>query len=73
MWFELYEDGCKRTKEPWRWRLRSGDLVVALSVEGYPDEEQCRCAVKALTRISVKTPIRTRAKEKSAGAHANVP
>lgn len=69
MWFELYEDGCKNTKEPWRWRLRSGDLVVALSVGAYSDEDRCRGAVRELTCISPDTPIKTRLKVTSERVH----
>ena len=61
MWFELYEDSCSITKEPWRWRLREGGgAVVALSTVGYCTEDECRQAVQDLKMISPKTPIQTR-------------
>ncbi|GJI93119.1 YegP family protein [Duganella hordei] len=63
MWFELYEDSCPITKEPWRWRLRdNGGSVVALSTTGYCSEADCRQAVQDLQMISPKTPIQTRSR-----------
>jgi uncharacterized protein YegP (UPF0339 family) len=61
MWFEIYEDSCQVTKEPWRWRLRDNSgAVVALSTAGYPSESECRQAVQTLKTISPMTPIQTR-------------
>ncbi|MFS2136423.1 DUF1508 domain-containing protein [Duganella sp. Dugasp56] len=68
MWFELYEDSCSTTKEPWRWRLRDGGgAVVALSTEGYCTEDECRQAVQDLKMISPKTPIQTRRRGRRSG------
>ena len=61
MWFELYQDTCSRTRDPWRWRLwHSSDAVVAVCAQGYPDEESCRTAILELRGVSPNTPIRTK-------------
>lgn len=61
MWFELYVDSCRITKEPWRWRLRNGqDQVIAASTAGYSSEAACQSAVSDLKSISPKTPTKTR-------------
>lgn len=49
MWFELYQDSCRTTREPWRWRLlASQDSVLALAACGYTSEEACREALTTL-------------------------
>ncbi len=61
MWFEVFQDSCRYSTHPWRWRLReSSGEVVATSAAGYPDEEQCRDSIRALKCISPKTPVETR-------------
>jgi uncharacterized protein YegP (UPF0339 family) len=65
MWFEIYEDCCRQTKEPWRWRLNSRDgVVVATSVSGYIDEESCRLAIAELKVVSINTPVKKRSQER---------
>ena len=61
MWFELYKDSCQQTERRWRWRLFSDDNdVIAISVQGYIDEDNCRADLIKLKKISHKTPIQTR-------------
>jgi uncharacterized protein YegP (UPF0339 family) len=70
MWFELYKDSCRQTKEPWRWRLRDSDeTVLAVSTKGYPDEDTCRSAILLLNAISLTTPMMTRPRARSAVVH----
>jgi uncharacterized protein YegP (UPF0339 family) len=60
MWFEIYQDSCQMTEERWRWRLRSDLDVIAVSTKGYVCPEECQSAIRALTHISPKTPMKVR-------------
>jgi uncharacterized protein YegP (UPF0339 family) len=73
MWFEIYEDSCRKTTERWRWRLREQDQVVAASTAGYADETACRNAIASLRELPLETPMKTRERSRKRPKPASLP
>ena len=54
--FEIYSD----VQRNFRWRLISGDVVVALSPEGYHSCSVCESAILLVKRTDLDTPVVSR-------------